>query len=46
MCFIFTSLVLIKEIAKTKGLKSTRSLRLDINKSESKYKKHNSLKTI
>lgn len=27
----------IKEIAKAKGLKSTRSLRIEINKSESKY---------
>ena len=27
----------IKEIAKAKGLKSTRSLRLEINKPESKY---------
>ncbi len=27
----------IKEIAKIKGLSSTRSLRLEINKTESKY---------
>lgn len=33
-------------MAKTKGLKSPRYSRLEINKSESKYKKHNSLKTI
>ena len=31
------SYINIKEIAEAKGLKSTRSLRLEINKPESKY---------
>lgn len=34
---ILNSFVPIKQIAEAKGLKSTRSLRLEINKPESKY---------
>ena len=38
MCSLMKdSYINIKEIAKAKGLKSTRSLRLEINKAESKY---------
>ena len=38
MCSLMKdSYINIKEIAEAKGLKSTRSLRLEINKPESKY---------
>ena len=38
MCFLMKdSYINIKEIAKAKGLKGTPSLRLEINKPESKY---------
>ena len=32
-----TSYINIKDVAEAKGLKSTRSLRLELNKNESKY---------
>lgn len=37
VCTMKSEYINIKEIAKAKGLKSTRSLRIEANKSESKY---------
>lgn len=37
VCAMSNEYINIKEIAQAKGLKSTRSIRLEINKPESKY---------